>query len=726
MRTTKNMPFLTVSILLLLVVISAGFGLSRAAAGPASSGLLQVTEPVITGTPASTPIPTETLLPPPVEIQLYSPLMQRSALAPLSINLIYTGTENGVLQSAFQPGTSLNYIVQATNHLHIPIPIDIRWTLVGPDPCGVTTLDQETVTAPPGVWYHPIPGFAAECMGIHSAFIELEYDGKIYTASQPALFVVSTESALVVSDKQGFDRGRLPTVAQMQNWWDNSPYWVFNLYLGGASLYYKNEPLDAPWAYQVAQQGWTFILTWVGPQAPCSRFSNRISINPVVAYAEGGAEAERAVQAANNLGFLGEKSIYYDMESYSGASDSCRLAVKEFMRGWTERLHYLSSQHGYDYRSGGYGSACTSYISEWATVSPPIDDVWMAHWIRNYYDPNVTVWGTACLDNSLWPNQQRMKQYAGDHVESWGGISLTIDSNVIAARVNALPAGQSAAQSAVQPAMLVGTGLMIESMDLLSSDSGYAVVEGQVLWTGNAGREWQAVDLGLAEPFELLGVHFADQANGWIVVRTAADGQPTLELLHTQNQGQSWARQPLPHTEPLQVAKAFPGSRDGALGWIALKMHSSQAFNLGQLLTPTADGQSWQQQDLPFGAPVELYDGGLGYQLAPETDLIYHTSDGGRSWQPAATTSLPAVFYQDVLAGQEAVAAGALPVNTVQSAFSDAQHGWALVQDGTCQGEKRSPAYEGEITLLCYQGSRLLATSDGGATWSDISPVNAP
>jgi photosystem II stability/assembly factor-like uncharacterized protein len=725
MQMPKNTPVKTALISLLLVIVVVGTSLGQAAANPAEAGpglkrvLPQTTQPVPTDiltAPPATPEPTPTATPIPVGIQVYSPLMQRSPLDPVGIDRIYTGTDSGVLQSAFQPGTPLNYILQGTNYLHIPITVNIRWTLVGP--CGVTTLDQETVTAPPGGWFHPIAGIApaAECMGIYSAYVELEHDSKIYTTSQPALYVISSESALVVSDKQGFDRGRLPSVEQMQTWWDNSPYWVFNLYLGGASLYYKNEPLDAAWVYQAAQQGWSFILTWVGPQAPCTSYSNRISINPTVAFAQGGYEAEQAVLAARNLGFLGEKSIYYDMESYAGASDSCRLAVKEFLRGWTERLH------SYDVRSGAYGSACY-YMPDWATISTPPDDVWIAHWIRNYYDANMTVWNTVCLDNALWPNQQRMRQYAGDHTETWGGIALTIDSNVIDARVNVLPSGLPAAQTVIEPATLLGTGVMIDTIDLLSPASGYAVLGNRLLW--GDGREWRALDLGLAAPDEILGVHFEDETRGWVVARTFNDDLPALEVLHTRDRGQRWERQALPLARPmevLEVARAYPGSQDGALGWIALQIQSSRAFDLGRLLTTRDGGSQWQEQDLPLGAPVELFADGRGWQVGADLGLAYQTSDCGRTWQPAASAALPAVLSQGEPTGESTGAASALPANTVQSAFSDSQHGWALVQDGTCRGEKRNPAYEGEIPLLCYQGTRLLATADGGLTWTDITP----
>lgn len=34
------------------------------------------------------------------------------------------------------------------------------------------------------------------------------------------------------------------------------------------------------------------------------------------------------------------------------------------------------------------------------------------------------------LSNSLWNNHQRIRQYTGGHNETWGGLTLNIDSDV--------------------------------------------------------------------------------------------------------------------------------------------------------------------------------------------------------------------------------------------------------------------------------------------------------
>ena len=57
--------------------------------------------------------------------------------------------------------------------------------------------------------------------------------------------------------------------------------------------------------------------------------------------------------------------------------------------------------------------------------------MWVAQWNRDGYDPEIGVFGVACLPDSLWTRSQRIRQYAGGHDETWGGVTLNIDSNVV-------------------------------------------------------------------------------------------------------------------------------------------------------------------------------------------------------------------------------------------------------------------------------------------------------
>jgi hypothetical protein len=64
------------------------------------------------------------------------------------------------------------------------------------------------------------------------------------------------------------------------------------------------------------------------------------------------------------------------------------------------------------------------------------DVIWPARWYHSlgsgYYDPTAAVWDLGnCIPNSVWANHQRIRQYEGDHNETWGSLTLDIDSNVL-------------------------------------------------------------------------------------------------------------------------------------------------------------------------------------------------------------------------------------------------------------------------------------------------------
>jgi photosystem II stability/assembly factor-like uncharacterized protein len=230
---------------------------------------------------------------------------------------------------------------------------------------------------------------------------------------------------------QGFDKCGLPSVSNMQTWWNSSPYNGFNLYIGGSLYACRATSLPtSSYVSSVSAQGWRFFPTWVGPQAPCmsDRYHSVFSYNTTTAYNQGVAEADAALAVAVNLGLAAPDwsgtVIYYDLETY-GTTDSCRNAAKAFISGWTHELR------AHNNLAGAYGSACYN-VTDWSTIANVPDAVWLAHWYLNpAYLPTAST-ADSCVSSSLWPNHQRLRQYAGDHTELWGGVSLGgIDSNAL-------------------------------------------------------------------------------------------------------------------------------------------------------------------------------------------------------------------------------------------------------------------------------------------------------
>jgi hypothetical protein len=223
-----------------------------------------------------------------------------------------------------------------------------------------------------------------------------------------------------INQSKGFDACTAPSTSTMQKWWTNTPWSWIGVYIGGVMRACPQPNLSASWFNTTYSQGWAYELLWVGPQAPCTSYRSRISYDTATAYNQGKDEAIQAWRTLNafGFGFATNTPVTYDMENYANSS-SCRAAVKSFMQGWNDQLHVAPAQ-----LSGAYGSACASYIQDWATMARPLDFVNGADW-----DGDPSVYHISCLSNAYWVHHQRLKQYRGDHYETYGGVTLEIDTN---------------------------------------------------------------------------------------------------------------------------------------------------------------------------------------------------------------------------------------------------------------------------------------------------------
>lgn len=564
---------------------------------------------------------------------------------------------------------------------------------------------------------------------------------------------------------QGFDKCSPPSVEDMQRWWNYSPYKTFNIYLGGISLHCPHN-LIIPNLPQLDQMGWRFILTWAGPQAPkgCPdncKFKYPISLDPDEAYEEGKQEAEAAVAAAASFGFKGPFVIYYDMESYSDIEegDPVRIAAAAFLEGWVEQIHSYSQGH----KAGAYGSSCTSYIMDWTENVPPPDDIWIAYWNKKYeYDPYASVWNIPCLPNGFWADNQRLRQYTGGHDETWDDVTFTIDSDVILGQVNTLYEGIVTPQAtilstegALSQFKQFSTMQPLQSMQLLSADTGWVLQGEHLLWTEDSGSSWRDISpVKSGGEIEMLTAAFLDTKQGWLVQRVYDQARPpTIIVSRTADGGMSWQETTLPGgsaEQVMQVESATIEQLDEDHLWIAFKLHSSSNFSFGSLFATQDGGLTWQARSLPLGEPVKftdsqhgwmaggptgdqlfntedggrtwsdqtqdlelpdssgpiniglpliLRDGSLILPVFIENDqLLYSTSDGGGSWRPVETRQLNLGSDQarqaalDLLPDLQ-ILTGTAPQGVMALDVFDDQHAWALTHNGSCSGFK-SPSGE--------------------------------
>jgi hypothetical protein len=254
--------------------------------------------------------------------------------------------------------------------------------------------------------------------------------------------VVVLGSALTLSDAQAttapairtvqpgtfagyaFDTCTAPSTTAMAAWRKASPYRAIGIYIGGADRGCTQANLTADWVRTEVAAGWHLIPLYVGPQASCTGATGSKSlINNATPVAEGAATAVDAVNKAEALGLIQQSAIIYDMESYTVSNAACRAGVLTFLGAWSAKLHALGYLSGF-YSSMGSGGAdqVANYLA--ANYVRP-DYIDFARW-----DSLATV-TDAAIPAAYWAPHRRMKQYAGGHSETYGGVALNIDNNYV-------------------------------------------------------------------------------------------------------------------------------------------------------------------------------------------------------------------------------------------------------------------------------------------------------
>ena len=236
----------------------------------------------------------------------------------------------------------------------------------------------------------------------------------------------------------GFDTCEAPSLAALQAW-IASPYRALGIYIGGANRACANTALTSAWVASAQSLGWALVPLYVGEQAPCAS-GGLVRLNAAQAGAEGAAEATDATASAQALGLPGGSPIYFDMEGYALDNPACTQPVQTFLSSW------VSTLHSQGYLAGVYGSAASTMrdLQALATTSATPDDIWIGDW-----NGQTSVFGDPYVSDSL-SNHQRIHQFAGGHTESYGGVTLDIDSDILDAAV--VTAGAASAPVTPTPA----------------------------------------------------------------------------------------------------------------------------------------------------------------------------------------------------------------------------------------------------------------------------------
>lgn len=248
----------------------------------------------------------------------------------------------------------------------------------------------------------------------------------------PLAFMNTAGAATALAPQPGnytgsaFDACAAPSSATMATWLKSSPYRAVGIYIGGASRGCAQPNLTPAWVREQVTRGWHLIPIYVGPQASCTAAKKSKIVNST-AGSQGSAAATDAVKQAKALGLTPNSVLIYDMEAYDTTNATCKAGVLAFMNSWTARLHDLGYASGF-YSSSGSGIADQVAVYNQVGYARP-DYVDFARW-----DKVVTL-RDPVIPADYWTGRRRMKQYQGGHKETYGGVTINIDTNYVDYRV---------------------------------------------------------------------------------------------------------------------------------------------------------------------------------------------------------------------------------------------------------------------------------------------------
>ncbi len=224
---------------------------------------------------------------------------------------------------------------------------------------------------------------------------------------------------------RGFDSCAAPSAATMKSWLA-SRYRAIGVYIGGVNRGCAQANLTSGWIKSIRAQGWSYFPFYVGLQASCVDAFGDASIVASKAAAEGKAAANDAVLQARNLGIPAGTPLIYDMEAYA----SCDSQVVTFLSAWDKQLHADG------YRAGVYESFSNvgALVSAAGKMTEP-DVIHYADW-----DGKATT-SSSYMPSGMWTKHQRLHQYLGGHNETWGKVTLNIDSDQLDVKLGGAAGG---------------------------------------------------------------------------------------------------------------------------------------------------------------------------------------------------------------------------------------------------------------------------------------------
>ena len=258
-------------------------------------------------------------------------------------------------------------------------------------------------------------------------------------------------------------------------------------------------------------------------------------------------------------------------------------------------------------------------------------------------------------------------------------------------------------------------------------DNDPALREGGIWSTRNGGRTWKFDAIHFAR-WTFTTIDFVDASHGWAAGYTMIPDDPmagtTGAIFATSDGGASWHKQRFATDAGQMNTVKFVNVNDGwAVG------NGSDMGGAGTIVATTDGGATWSPQNAGTDwdlSGITFVDAEHGW--LPEGDSIYATTDGGVTWKAYdAGIAVTAVSFADDLHGHAVGPGGAVATST------DGGASWQVHGTTTPAGGMPVPADGALISIrpvvvgLAFPDATdgwavadrsILATSDGGATWT--------
>ena len=249
----------------------------------------------------------------------------------------------------------------------------------------------------------------------------------------------------------------------------------------------------------------------------------------------------------------------------------------------------------------------------------------------------------------------------------------------------------------------------IESMKLLTLDTGWAATNKKLFWTTDGGVQWKDITPKLSHKRQMVSsVFFLDSSTGWVLLSCGDDRDPKVdnvcfEFASTTDAGETWSAVHPKIVDSITQTDysdwtgysgaTFLDFADSQHGWAILQRNLPVGRSSGEMLRTVDGGRTWTQLakgTLPVAGNMYFLSAEDGWMAGGPDQELYATHDAGNSWKPVDVAA-PKQIPQDLS-----------PVYRLPT-FVDGRTGYLAV------------TYESSMSSGTPVA--LFKTEDGGTTW---------